>query len=572
MAGGLPRQAVRFGSKGFLWLLGGVFTVGFVLVWVRLLQLQVLSRQELRQRLERQGYVRVTLLPVRGKIVDRRGEVLAQSVEAISYGVDPVMVRCRECLCRAFHEVLGLELGQCEQRLALGRGRFLWLRRGVWGPEARALDTVRDPGLVRLRERVRVYPHGELFRAALGAVGVDQQGLSGLELSFDSLLRVEPVAVLMRRDARGRLLPLVEEAFEGVAQPPILQTTLDGELQRIVAYELAEGVRRAAAESGVAVALEPQTGAIRAFVAVPSPPVGSAHAPLVGQVYEPGSVLKPLIAAAALEQGVVRVTDTVDAHSGQWEVAGLRIVDEHPLRWARLGEALAVSSNIVFAELARRLPPRVLYRYVRDFGFGLPTGIELPGEVAGIVPKPEQFDATTPLFWGFGYGLAATPLQIACAYAAIANDGVLMRPRLVEALRAADGTVRERFLPQRVRQVITAEVARQVRQLLVQVVEEGTGRQARIAGIPLAGKTGTAQQVVEGRYSRQAHTASFVAMVPVERPRLVVLVMLVRPRQGTSGGQVAAPVVRRILQRMAAHPELSTYVRVPGTAAAERSS
>lgn len=570
-----PEHGTRGGfyRRWLAFVVGGVLTLGFIGVWLRLVQLHVIAAPELREMLARQAYVRLQLLPMRGSILDRRGELLAQSVQGVSYGVDPAMVQCLDCLCQRAEAVLGIPAEQCRKLVRTARTRFVWLRRGVWGQPTQALDTLREPGLVRIPERVRVYPQGELFVPVLGSVGVDQQGLSGLELAYDSLLRAEPVTVLMRRDARGHLVPPVEQIVRQPAAPPTLQTTLDGELQRIVAYELAQGVEQAGASSGIAVVIEPATGALRAVAAVPTPPRGSAHAPVVGDVYEPGSVFKPIIAAAALEQRLVHPDDVLDGRGGVWDIGGHRIVDERPLEYMTLRQALAYSSNIAFAELAQRLPRHVLYRSVRDFGFGMPTGVELPGEAAGIVPKLERFEPSTPLFWGFGYGLAATPLQIACAYAAIANDGVLMRPRLVEALLDAErGRLIRSFPPQQIRRVISVQTARQLRRLLTAVVEEGTGRAARVPGLSIAGKTGTAQQLVDGQYSRQAHTASFVAMVPAEQPRIVVLVMVVRPQRGSSGGQVAAPIVRRILQRMAAHPELSSFLRGSGTGSSGRSS
>ncbi|MCS7176315.1 MAG: penicillin-binding protein 2 [Candidatus Kapabacteria bacterium] len=554
------------GRRWLVQLVGIGLSAGFILVWARLAMLHLFASSELREALHGQAYVSVLSLPQRGRIVDCRGETIAESVQGVSYGVDPAMVRCAECLCRRVQEVLAIPEAECLERIATAKGRFFWLRRGIWGKETLGLDTLSEPGLVRLRERVRVYPHGDLFLPAVGSVGVDQQGLSGLELVYDSVLRKNPEPIVMRRDARGYLSPQVEHVLESGRRPPTLRTTLDGELQSIVAYELSEGVRRVKAASGLALAIEPSTGAVRAMVVVPTPPRGSAHAPIVSDVYEPGSILKPLIAAAALEQGLLRLSDTLFGHHGVWDGDGYRIVDEHPLGYTTLREALAWSSNVIFAKVAQGLSPRLLYRYIRDFGCGLPTGIELPGEAPGIVPKPHQFQPLTALFWGFGYGLAVTPLQLACAYAAIANDGVLMRPYLVEAVLDPDGTKLQKFSPQPVRRVLTVPVAQQLRQLLRSVVEEGTGRPAYLAGIAVAGKTGTAQQLVGGQYSREHHTASFVALFPADRPRLVLLVMLLRPQGGGSGGHTAAPVVRRILQRMMAHPRLSWYVAPNGTA------
>ena len=534
-------------------------SLGFALVWLRVVYLQVVQAEQYRQQLQRQAFARVLLLPERGTILDRRGEPLALSVKAPSYAVDPQQLRCAECLCRAAH-ALGLDSATCLQRIRSARGRFLWLLRSVWEHPTTALDTLSDPGLIRLQELHRVYPYGELTLPLLGSVNIDQVGISGVELSYDSLLRMPPVETLMRRDARGRLIPVPQSAAHSPPQPPMLRTTLDIELQQLIAYELQRGLERFRARSGVAIALEVRSGAIRAAVALPTPARGSATLPVVGEVYEPGSVLKPFIAAAALDQGLLRPEDTLDARNGEWSILGQLIRDEYPLGRTTLRRAFALSSNIVFAELAYRLPRRVLYRYVRDFGFGLPTGVDLPGEVNGIVPTPERMEPTTPLFWGFGYGLAVTPLQLACAYAAIGNGGVLVRPRVADALIAPDGTVLKEFPTERVRQVITEQTARQLLSLLRSVVEEGTGRAAALPQLPIAGKTGTARQLVEGRYSPQAHTASFVALLPAHSPRLVLLVMLQQPQEAVYGGQTAAPIVRRVLLRMLANTRLRSYI------------
>jgi cell division protein FtsI (penicillin-binding protein 3) len=277
-------------------------SLGFALVWLRVVYLQVVQAEQYRQQLQRQAFARVLLLPERGTILDRRGEPLALSVKAPSYAVDPQQLRCAECLCRAAH-ALGLDSATCLQRIRSARGRFLWLLRSVWERPTTALDTLSDPGLIRLQELHRVYPYGELTLPLLGSVNIDQVGISGVELSYDSLLRMPPVETLMRRDARGRLIPVPQSAAHSPPQPPMLRTTLDIELQQLIAYELQRGLERFRARSGVAIALEVHSGAIRAAVALPTPARGSATLPVVGEVYEPGSVLKPFIAAAALDQG-----------------------------------------------------------------------------------------------------------------------------------------------------------------------------------------------------------------------------------------------------------------------------
>jgi cell division protein FtsI (penicillin-binding protein 3) len=228
---------------------------------------------------------------------------------------------------------------------------------------------------------------------------------------------------------------------------------------------------------------------------------------------------------------------------------GAVIKDDHPVGQTNFQGALEQSSNVVFATLSRRLDDRVFYKYVRDFGFGIPTGIDLPGEVRGRLKRPNEFDVSTKSYMAFGYEVSATALQVLCAYAAIANNGVLMQPRIIQAVMQDKSNEMINIPPQKVRQVIRESTAEQLKEMLVGVVENGTATQAAIPGVRIAGKTGTAQQLTNGEYDRKNYTASFVGYYPADKPRVAMIVMLDRPTASIYGGQTAAPIFRRIVQK-----------------------
>jgi cell division protein FtsI (penicillin-binding protein 3) len=392
----------------------------------------------------------------------------------------------------------------------------------------------------------------------VGTTDVDNNGLTGLELQYNELLRGRSGFVVMQRDGRGRLRPGIDPEREAPLDGQGLQLTVDLEIQRVVEQELERGVREAGASSGTVVAIEPSTGDVLAMASFPSfhpnrldlASDDNIRIRAITDQFEPGSTMKAITAAALLEEGRIGRTDVVDGGSGELLMPGGAIVkDDHPVGQTTFQGALEQSSNVVFATLARRLDDRVFYKYVRDFGFGIPCGIDLPGEVRGRLKKPNQFDASTKMYMSFGYEVSATPLQVLSAYAAIANGGVLMQPRIVRAITAKDGSTLREIMPQRVRQVIRPETARVLTEMLVGVVSNGTGKRAAIPGLRIAGKTGTAQAYTQGAYDRKNYRASFVGFYPADKPRVAMMVILENPTNDIYGGSTAAPVFHRVVQK-----------------------
>jgi len=379
----------------------------------------------------------------------------------------------------------------------------------------------------------------------LGRVSADQRALGGIELAFDSLLSGRPGSAVVRRDARGEPIPGALVSVEQPVPGHDVYLTIDYDLQEIADEALRHALEETGAAGGDMVIADPRTGEILA--AVSRRAAGVQPWTAVTEPYEPGSTLKPFLVAALLEQGRATFDDSVYAEQGRYVDGGRTISDVHAYGWLTLREALRHSSNIAMVKMAQRLDPESQYGYLRDFGFGSPTGVPYPSESAGLLRRPAQWSGYSQASLAMGYEIAVTPLQMVMAYGALANDGVLMEPRLVREVRSRDGRVRAEYEPRAVRRVVSRDVARSVAAALAEVVEEGTGQQASLETFAVAGKTGTARRVASGRYERGAYTASFAGFFPAEDPQLVFLVKLDRPRGEYYGGLAAAPVTRATL-------------------------
>lgn len=549
-----PYEPIRW-KAGLLVLL---FSVAFVSIIGRLFWVQVIQGAHYRDLAKKQYESRVPLRAERGKLVDRSMRDIATMMQTTSFAADPQMVEHADMCAQLLSAAAGEPASVYLSRLRRKDTRFVWLARGVNTVMFPVLDTLQDRGLIRVKEPKRLFTHGPLASQLIGTTDVDNNGLSGLELQYDALLRGTSGFVVMQRDGRGRLRPGVDPEREAPKDGLGLQLTIDLEMQRVAEQELAHGVRLVGATSGTVIAIEPSTGDILAMASYPTfDPTRLDRATddairirSIADQYEPGSTMKAITAAALLDRRIIGPNDVVDGGSGVLMLPGdVQIRDDHPVGQTTFHVAMEQSSNVVFATLARKLDDRVYYKYVRDFGFGIPTGIDLPGEVRGRLKKPSEFDATSKLYMSFGYELSATALQVVNAYAAIANGGVLMQPRVVKSILNDDGSVQTAFAPQRIRHVVSEQTARTLADILVGVVERGTGKEAHIPGVRIAGKTGTAQQLTDGAYSRQNYTASFVGFYPADQPRVAMIVMLDRPTLSIYGGGTAAPIFKRIVQK-----------------------
>jgi cell division protein FtsI (penicillin-binding protein 3) len=539
-------------------LLRLAFAVAFALVVGRLFFVQLVEGAHYRDLAKKQYESKVPLRAERGRLTDRNGHDIATMMKMTSFAVDPTIIEQRELVAQLLASADGEPAHVYLDRMRNAKGRFVWLARAINTVLYPVLDTIKIKGLIRVKEPKRLFSHGPLAAQVVGTTDVDNNGLTGLELQYNELLRGRSGFVVMQRDGRGRLRPGIDPEREAPLDGQGLQLTVDLEIQRVVEQELERGVREAGASSGTVVAIEPSTGDVLAMASFPSfhpnrldlASDDNIRIRAITDQFEPGSTMKAITAAALLEEGRIGRTDVVDGGSGELLMPGGAIVkDDHPVGQTTFQGALEQSSNVVFATLARRLDDRVFYKYVRDFGFGIPCGIDLPGEVRGRLKKPNEFDASTKMYMSFGYEVSATPLQVLSAYAAIANGGVLMQPRIVRAITAKDGSIVREIMPQRVRQVIRPETARVLTEMLVGVVSNGTGKRAAIPGLRIAGKTGTAQAYTQGAYDRKNYRASFVGFYPADKPRVAMMVILENPTNDIYGGSTAAPIFHRVVQK-----------------------
>ncbi|MBX6331113.1 MAG: penicillin-binding protein 2 [Gemmatimonadaceae bacterium] len=510
----------------------------------RAAEVQLWQNRQWVARAQRQHFATAELPALRGNIYDVRGVPLAVSREMVRLSVAPREVKDRAALARALGR-LGLARSWIAR--ATDTGRAWVVLPGSYLPgDAAAVTAMR--GVYTEPVVDRVYTQREATRRVVGWVDAKGNAVGGLELTLDSLLRGRTGRSTEARDSRGRRFESPEDVDVAPVPGDGVVLTINQELQEISHRALADAIDRMQATGGDIVILDPATGEIRAMASerVDGPSFGS---PVVSEPFEPGSTLKPLFAASLLMHHRARPEDRVNTENGVYTVEGRTIHDLHRARELSLAEVLRWSSNIGIVKFVSRLTPREEYETLRDLGFGMATGVPFPAEASGTLRPPSEWSRQSPASLAMGYEIAVTPLQLAAAYAAIANGGELLQPAIVKEIRAPDGAVLYRHERRVVRRVMTPAVAATVRRMMVGVVAEGTGKEAALVNFTLAGKSGTARRVGGGRrYEAGAYTASFVGLFPAEQPQYVIFVKLDHPKTEIYGGEAAAPVSKIVLQ------------------------
>jgi cell division protein FtsI (penicillin-binding protein 3) len=536
------------------------------LVAVRLVYLQVIAGGDLSRRAERQQEQMVRLKPKRGTIYDRKGRELAVSLDVESlYGV-PTEVENPRAVAGRLARVLSENPKALQRKLTSDR-RFVWLSRKIDPARVEKAKEV-DPDAIGTRyEPRRFYPKKGLAGTVLGFTNVDNKGIEGIELLYDSDLQGTDGWYRAEKDARGRTVFPGGHGFEYQLPKPgkDLVLTIDEVIQHIAEKELDRALTESKARGGVCVVLRPQTGELLALatrsaertdvVFNPNDPQRFRPAEwrdrVVTDVFEPGSIFKAILAAAALEERVVRPQDRFDCSAGSIQVADRVIKDAHRNGVLTFAEVIAESSNVGTIKVAQRLGKKRLYQYITAFGFGAKTGVDLPGEIPGLLKDYRLWSGVSYATISIGQEIGVTPIQMAAAYGAIANDGMLMRPYIVKEVRGRTPAEGRRTEPFPVGRVMSSETGRTVAMLLQKVVESGTGQKARLSGYSAAGKTGTAQKIDQrtGLYSKDDYVSSFVGFTPVDHPKLVILVMVDSPEGVVYGGSVAAPVFKAVAEQ-----------------------
>ncbi|MEE9208735.1 MAG: penicillin-binding transpeptidase domain-containing protein [Gemmatimonadota bacterium] len=520
-----------------------IITAAYV---ARVTQLQVVQGDRWQTRAVDQSEVRVVLPATRGRILDREGRPLALSREEFQVYYAPTEVANQDLSLAILTKTLGLSARQTA-RLKKGDRGWILLPRKVTSRERDELSRAMGSGIYFVSVPTRVYPEGRLARAILGTLDSEGAGSSGIEAKYDSLLRGRPGEVAQTRDARGATYRDPQVPLSPPVSGHDLYLTLDAELQTIAEIALDEAIDRTGASGGDVIIADPTTGEL---LAVASRRQGAGlRVPAFSDPFEPGSTVKPFLLAALLQEGEADLADKVYAEHGRWMMGSRLIEDVHEYDTLTVAQVLRYSSNIGAAKLSTRLEPGQQYSYLRDFGFGTPTGVVLTPESGGLLRRPEDWSGLSQASLAIGYELMVTSLQLVSAYGALANGGTLMKPRLIREIRGPDGESVYKLAETPVRRVIDRNVASQISQVLGSAVngEGGTGTRAALRTVSIAGKTGTARIASAGGYSER-YQSSFVGFAPVEDPALVILVKLEDPQGEYYGGQTAAPVSRAILQ------------------------
>ncbi len=505
--------------------------------------------------------------PARGRIMDSKGRELALDVRLDSmYSVSrEIEKKDKGPLASQLARILQLNSAEVLQKLSRDK-MFVWIARKIAPSKTEAIKKLKADGIGFVKESQRVYPKGETACHLVGFTDIDNNGLEGIELQYNSFLKGVPGWRLAQKDAKQR--ELISKQLEMV--PPTdgynIHLTIDQVIQSFAEKSLAESCKKHNALGGSIVVMDPKTGDVLAMAMYPTYDLNHARNSkmdvrrnrAVTDLFEPGSVFKMLTLAGVLEEKVFSLDEKFDCERGNWAVAGKVLHDHHGHGLLSFREVIEKSSNIGTVKGAMKLGAQRLYKYIKAFGFGTKTGIGLAGEINGITPHPKSWSRSSIINIPIGHGVAVTPIQLCSAFGAIANNGVLMKPRIITHIDDNSGKIVQAYNPESVRQVVSKETAVQVRTVLEGVVSRGTGKKAAVPGFKAAGKTGTAQKLLDGGgYSHDKFYASFVGFVPYDEPKVVISVSVDEPHPVYYGGEVAAPIFSKVASEVLAYWQIS---------------
>lgn len=541
-----------------------LMAMAFLLMAARLFYIQVLKHDEFLTRAKAQ-YERFLLIePQRGTIFDRNMKELAMSIEIDSLYLNPKEIEQPRETVKKLSKIVNTDKSKLLKNIKENRN-FVWVKRKIGPRQARRIKESDIEGTGFIKEHKRFYPKKSLAGHVIGFVGTDNKGLEGLEYFHDQSLRGESMQILIERDALGRdIYSDIDSKFPLIGYDLIL--TIDEVIQYIAEKELRRQIIETEAKGGMIIVMEPHSGEVLALAEFPSfnlnnfaeydPDVWRNRAVTDG--YEPGSTFKIIEAAAALEEGRAKREKLIFCENGKIEVGGVTIRDHEKYGWLTFEEVVKKSSNIGAIKISQGLGEKVFYDYIKRFGFGEKTGIDLPGEVPGLVRPLKEWSRVSVGAISIGQEILVTPVQLINAMSAIANGGILVKPRVLKAV-SYRGSILKETEREEIRRVISHDTSREMVRILKGVVKEGTGNLAAVSGFSVAGKTGTAQKFDKKlkAYSEDKYLASFVGFVPAENPQLTILVIIDEPKDIFWGGRVAAPVFSRVAG------ETLRYLRIP---------
>jgi cell division protein FtsI (penicillin-binding protein 3) len=534
----------------------------------RLVYLQMFQHSWLRERADAQQQDTVNTIPQRGLVYDRQGRELARSIETETLYVEPQKIDDIRQTARSVAPIIGQDSAKLEAKLQTAKAsnkKSILLDRKLDEDHANQIRDLKQKSLYLVKEPKRFYPNGSLAAHILGFVGLDNAGLAGVEQQFNQRIKGEGGKLFVETDGGKKRASY--SSFETPSKPgESIVLTIDQLIQFRTEQALQAAMDRTHAKSASAIVLDPHTGEVLALANVPTFDPNSVRAVAPGtlanqalqNIYEPGSTFKAVAYSAAIEKKLVKPDDMIDCQMGSITVAGRLVHDHKPFGTLTITEALEKSSNVAAIKLGIRVGDESMADYITRFGFGKRTGIELPGETAGLVRPLSRWLPSSIGSIAMGQEIGVTPLQMAAAYGAIANDGIRIAPHLIREIKGADGTTVYRSSPEQHR-VISADTAKQLRTMLEAVTLNGTAKRAQLEGYSAAGKTGTAQKIdpATKAYSRSKFVGSFVGFAPVDNPSVVIIVVVDEPKGSYHGGDVAAPVFREIAEQILPEMEVA---------------
>lgn len=536
-----------------------VIFIFFVAITIKLFEVQIVKGEEFKYYAKRQQTKLKDVKADRGLIFDRNNILLVYNQDNVSYYADLRMVnkKGKQKIAQKFSSVFGKNEGHYLNLMKV-KGRDVCLEKNVPSNEALLLKNFKVNGLFSTEDPKRVYQYDDLASHVIGYVNTDYTGVNGIEKSLNDELKGADGKMLIERDAVGDMITVSEEETIPAVAGDNVYLTIDKVYQNILEEELRKGITTYEGTSGVGIIMNPNNGEILAMANIDDYNPNdywrfsdeARRDRAITDTYEPGSTFKSITMSALLDQKLCKLNEIVNVENGTYKFKSVYIRDTHPYKYLTAKQVIEQSSNIGMAKLSQRLKDDVFYRYVRAFGFGNYTSVDLPGEAKGTLKTPDKWSGVTKAFMSYGYGVSVTPLQLITAYSAIINGGILYQPQIIEKETSSDGTVKYEEHPKEVRRVISEQTSATMRNILVSVVEHGTGEKAKLNYIKIGGKTGTSQKLIDGKYSDESYNSSFIGFFPADNPSIVILILVNAPKLGRYGGSVAAPIFKNIAEKI----------------------
>lgn len=526
---------------------------------VKLADIQIINSEELKYYAQRQQTKLETIKPERGLIYDRNNVLLVYNKNDVTFYLDLRMLpeNRKNDLAEKLSSVLG-EKKSHYQKLMKQKGKTIVIEKKVPVEKAALLNEIKLTALFSVEDPTRVYQYGSLASHLLGYVNNEFVGANGVAKYFENDLNGEEGSRLVERDAIGRVITISDEEAKTAVPGENLILTIDRTYQTILEEELKQGLERYQGNSVTGILMDPNTGEILALANVDDFDPNyywkyddyKRKNRAITDTYEPGSTFKTFTMSALIDQNKCTENELVNVENGKYKFRNTYIRDTHKNQYLTVKGVLEESSNIGISKLAQRLNNDTYYKYLRGFGFGTYTSVTLPGEVKGTLRKPNRWSKYTKTYMSFGYEVSVTPLQLITAFSAVVNGGVLYEPHILKMKTDKSGNVNYESSPVVVRRVISKETSDRVRKMLRGVVKNGTGSFAKTELIPVGGKTGTSQKIIDGKYSKSKYNASFIGFFPADNPQLVCLIIMNSPQKEKYGGRVAAPIFKKITERI----------------------